>query len=149
MCFLCAHPHSLSWTPYFFLLISPLTLEVLRSPSQGFGFKSTGFLTPLLVVDSDLGHWVETGFSEFVHCEVTFFSVFPYWTLWKEITRHNPHLGRDVLCFPEGWVTYRNYLRFVCRRNLYFSSGFFLGVVGWFFETWFSCIALAVLELSL
>lgn len=52
VCFVYAHPHSLSWTPYFFLLTSPLTLKVLRSVSQGFCFKSTGYqhISWLLIV---------------------------------------------------------------------------------------------------
>lgn len=44
-----------------------------------------------MTVDAGLDHLTEVVFIRFFHCALILFSHFPYCTLWKEVTMHNPH----------------------------------------------------------
>lgn len=74
--------------------------------------------TCLITVDVDLDHRSEVMFVGSLHCKVTLSPLFPYWTLWREVVVHSPHLrnGGDAPP-PGGQCLSINYLGFFSAQS--------------------------------
>ena len=80
---------------------------------------------------------VEVVLVRFLPCKVSLSSPFLYWTLWKEVTTHVPHLRREELCSislrAESQQKYLEFFCMICLFSLFIYSAIYFNTDSWIF----------------